>query len=323
MAIDEILDSSKTSLTEFGNPFLDDALTGLLPNDLCLIGAKSGVGKSQIATAIAGFNCSIRKKNTVFIALEAEPNEVEMRLRYSIEAGLFFKDQFRDRTISVSYRKWRLGFLQDAFRKYKEESIHLFTQRYGTLHTVYRTESYGVKDFERTLEEAKDFGDLFILDHLHFFDLERQGQENSEVSAIMKKIRSLNLFYSKPFIVIAHLRKNIDTTVPSLEDFMGSSDIGKMCTVAVMLAKDPEGYDVKNQLQKTIISIPKARTGGLGNLVGCLDYSMQHQGYLPRYYLSRVLQFRDKEKIERIANEEIPDWATNCKIQDKSPPKNQ
>lgn len=319
LSIDDVIADAQKNITRFGNVFLDDALTGLLPNDLCLIGARSGIGKTQLATSIAAYNAAAEKKNVVFIALEAEPGEIELRLRYSIEAGLFYRDTYRDRKVTVSYRKWRLGFLQNDLKKYRDEARAIFDQRYFTLHTVYRNEHYGIADFEKTLDAAKEFGELIICDHLHFFDLEHNGSENSQVSNIMKRIRTLNLFYNKPFIVIAHLRKGIEGVVPGLEDFMGSSDIGKMATVAVMLAKDPEGYDVKNQLQKTIISIPKARTGGLGNLVGQIDYSISHQGYLPRYQLARVLKFKDKEKIERVSDEEIPEWATRAQTQVSKP----
>lgn len=309
--IDGLLESAQKNLTQFGNPFLDDALTGIMQNDLCLIGARSGIGKTQLAMSIAAYNASACKKNVVFIALEAEKNEIEMRLRYSIEASLFFKDQNRDRTVIISYRKWRLGFLVDAFKKYKSEAVSIFIERYATLHTVYRDQYYGVKEFERSLDEAKEFGDLFLVDHLHFMDLMGQTNEHQEVSSIMRKIRELNLFYSKPFIVIAHLRKHIEGILPGLEDFMGSSDIGKIATVCIMLAKDPQGYDAKNQMQKTIISIPKARTGGLGNLVGMLDYSIQHQGYVPRYTLARTV--KGNEKVEALKDIEIPEWATRAK----------
>jgi replicative DNA helicase len=308
--IDGLLESANKNLTQFGNPFLDDALTGLMPSDLCLIGARSGIGKTQLATSIAAYNAAACKKNVVFIALEAERNEIEMRLRYSIEASLFFKDQNRNRNIIISYRKWRLGFLQSEFKKYKEESIAIFIQRYSTLYTVYRDQTYGIREFERSLDEAKEFGDLFICDHIHFFDLSGQGNEHQEVSGIMRKIRELNLFYSKPFIVIAHLRKHIEGILPGLEDFMGTSDLGKIATVCIMLAKDPQGYDAKNQLQKTIISIPKARTGGLGNLVGMLDYSIQHQGYLQRYTLARTC--KGNEKVELIQQDQIPEWAAKA-----------
>lgn len=317
--VDSTLEQTNKNLTNFGIAFLDDALVGIMPNDLCLIGSRSGIGKTQLATSIASFNASAGKKNVVFIALEAEKNEIEMRLRYTIEAGLYFKDQNRDRSIVMTYRNWRLGFLQNALKRYRDEAINAFTHRFARLHTVYRDENYSMIDLRYSLDQAKEFGDLFILDHLHFIDLLGGQNENSEISQIVKQIRSLNLFYSKPFIAISHLRKNIDNVVPGLEDYHGSSDIGKVATVAIMLAKDPAGYDAKNQIQKTIFSIPKARTGSLGNLVGQLDYSIKHQMYVPRYSLAKVYRNRDKEVIEKLPADQIPDWAKNAEKQAEAP----
>jgi replicative DNA helicase len=319
--IDEAVEYASKNLTQFGNAFLDDALHGMLPNDLCLLSAKSGYGKTQIATSIAAYNASVCKKNVVFIALEAEHGEIEMRLKYQCLAGLYFRDQNRDRSVTVSYRKWRLGFLTQVLKKYAEEAIVIFTQRYATLYTVYRHEHYDVTDLERTLEEAKDFGDLFLFDHLSYADQIGHENETAHMSKLIKKIRSLNLYYNKPFVVVAHLRKGIEGIVPQLEDIYGSSDVGKNCTVAFMVAKDPEGYDAKNQLQKTIISIPKARTGGLGNLVAQVDYSIQHQMYLPRYSLARVIKYKDKEKIERLDVSEYPEWCSQAHLQITPPAK--
>jgi hypothetical protein len=138
------------------------------------------------------------------------------------------------------------------------------------------------------------------------------------MSKLIKKIRSLNLYYNKPFVVVAHLRKGIDGIIPQLEDIYGSSDVGKNSTVTFMVAKDPEGYDVKNQLQKTIISIPKSRTGSLGNLVAKVDYSIQHQMYLPSYSLARVVKFKDKEQIHDLTEDEYPEWAKNGKAKVKA-----
>jgi replicative DNA helicase len=316
--IDEAIEYASNNLTQFGNAFLDDALLGLLPNDLCLLSAKSGYGKTQIATHIAAYNAGVCKKNVVFIALEAEQGEIEMRLKYSILASLYFKDQNRNRGITISYRKWRLGFLREDLKQYNEEAISIFYQKYATLHTVYRHEHYDVNDLERTLEEAKDFGDLFLFDHLSYADQIGNENETAHMSKLIKKIRSLNLYYNKPFVVVAHLRKGIDGIIPQLEDIYGSSDVGKNSTVTFMVAKDPEGYDVKNQLQKTIISIPKSRTGSLGNLVAKVDYSIQHQMYLPSYSLARVVKYKDKEQIHDLTEDEYPEWAKNGKAKVKA-----
>lgn len=303
---DSFIDLASGTKLGFGIDFLDDSLFGMLPNDLVLIGAKSGYGKSQLAINIAKSNACLGKK-VLYIALEAEPNEVEMRLRYQIESSLFFKDQDRDKSVKVNYRLWRFGQLKKAFDKYKVEATGIFIDRYRDLMTVYIEEHFGAVELKEVLKQSEKDVDLVVLDHLHYLDLQAGNDKNSQISAMMKEIRRLNLFYNKPFVVVAHLRKDVAGILPQLEEFMGSSDIGKIATTCIMIAPKPEGYDSRLQTQDTCISIPKSRTGGFGNLCGIVKYSLTHQQYLMGYKIARGSRLNDK--IDIIKEEDYPDWA--------------
>ena len=57
---------------------LDEMLLGFCERDLVLLGARTGVGKTQLATAIA-VNLALRGSRTLFIALEAHHREMEDR----------------------------------------------------------------------------------------------------------------------------------------------------------------------------------------------------------------------------------------------------
>ena len=63
----------------FGIKYLDAALHGIKPNDLILIGASSGAGKTELCTHIAKTNAKLGKR-VRYIALEAEKNEIETTL---------------------------------------------------------------------------------------------------------------------------------------------------------------------------------------------------------------------------------------------------
>jgi replicative DNA helicase len=56
----------------FGVTYLDAALKGICPNDLILIGATSGAGKTELCAQIARINAKLGKRVN-YIALEAEP----------------------------------------------------------------------------------------------------------------------------------------------------------------------------------------------------------------------------------------------------------
>lgn len=303
--IDEILDKTLKSKFHFGNTFLDKATLSMLETDLVFIGAKSGKGKTQFLISVANYNAG-QKKKVLFIGLEAEENEVEMRLRYEIESGLYFRDKDREK-IRVDYRSWRSGMLQIAFKKYKEEANSIFIDRFTFLQTIYSGRGYSVDDLIESLSLIKD-ADMVIIDHLHFFDMrESRRNENEEVTGLLKKMRELNLEYKKPFIIAAHVRKDLTRIIPDQEDFHGTSNISKIATMIIMIAQSPNGYDHRNQLSKTYFTIPKLRTGGLGNICGIMNYSIRHQMYVPEFRLGVVSYSGDK--VEELPKEEWPEWA--------------
>lgn len=297
---------SGLSILPLGIPFIDEALMGLLETDLMILGAKTGRGKTAMAVEIAKYLSKKRRKVT-FIALEAEEDEIEMRLLYQIETGLFFRDEERMLGYIINYRNWRLGLLDVPLARYKNEAFMIFREHYATLTTVYRDKSFGFKELEETIDEVTGVSDCVIIDHLHYLDIDDERDQYRAQSKLIKKIRSLNLFTKVPFILAAHLRKDIETLSPTEDDFMGSSDIGKNATIAMMIAPAPNGYNAQLQTQDTLISLPKTRTGGFGNLVGVLCFSIQHQRYTADFKLAKSSY--DGKKIEMLEENAWPDWA--------------
>ena len=81
--IDERQHRQKNKLLKFGVSFVDDSLLGILPDDLILVGAPSGVGKTQFCVNLALANVSVGKR-VHFFALEAGKYEIERRLKWQI-----------------------------------------------------------------------------------------------------------------------------------------------------------------------------------------------------------------------------------------------
>jgi hypothetical protein len=152
---------------------------------------------------------------------------------------------------------------------------------------------------------AKDQAfDCVVLDHAHYFDLYGQDSENQELSKMMKEIRDLNLKYSIPVIVVAHTRK-MPGLLPGLEDFRGTSDIGKIITNCIMIAGRPDSYDPASGTVDTIIAVPKARAGGRLNVVGLMNFHTQLQSYVADYRVGKVVG----ESVEELTRHELPYWA--------------
>lgn len=294
--------------TSFGIDFLDDALGGLYPNDLVVVGAKSGIGKTQLGTLLALSNAKAGRR-VLYFALEAEENEIERRIKYQVISDRFYKLPRRP-PVRMSYIDWYYGKLdQHVFEL--EEQYDMEPEHFPTLHTYYRRGSFDVKDFERIFLGRKDEFDLFVIDHLHYFDTTDEN-ENRAVKNIVKKIRDCALIGGKPVVLIAHVRKSdrkAKQLIPDLEDFHGTSDIGKIATKAIAIAPCYEG---STQIHKpTYFAVTKCRVDGTRAFAAAtLAFNIQSQRYEPGYYTGSFNY--DLTEFKPDTMPDVPWWATRA-----------
>lgn len=305
-------DNSENRL-DFGISFLDESLLGIQKNDLVLIGAPSGAGKTELATSIALANASQGKK-VVYFALEAEPFEIENRIIYKKKSHLYFKS---GGTAYTSYDRWIIGECPHL-----DEIKDSVTIPKGCLRTRYAPGGYTMTDFENDYLSVVHNSDLVILDHIHYFDLETEN-ENKEYKSIIKKIRSNVLDFGKPMVVIAHLRKR-DKKYPSLvadqEDFHGTSDLVKISTKSITLAPqyntkmtmeiaDDMDTDIEEKGYTFMRSCKNRRNGSVTINIAAVKYDFQTNTYMKKYMLGE--QRQDKNEVFFRARLETPKWAKN------------
>ena len=80
--------SEHNNLLTFGVRYLDDAMKGISRNDLVLVGAPSGAGKTQFCVNLALKN-SEQGKRVHYIALEAYEGEIERRLMFQTISNIY------------------------------------------------------------------------------------------------------------------------------------------------------------------------------------------------------------------------------------------
>jgi replicative DNA helicase len=297
-------------LVKTGVPFLDACLLGMRKSDLLLIGGRSGGGKTELATQIAKVN-AMRGKRVYYFALEAEDKEIERRIKYRLIAHFFFKDKNRPK-IEISYRDWLYGLLDAELAPYELEACKVIEAKYKTLYTIYRKKEFMVTHFERYMLAIKDQADLVIVDHLDYFDYEDSVEENKAKKKTVKAIRDLALLTKVPVVLIAHIRKKDrlnKAIMPDLEDFMGSSDVYKICTMAVLLAAYKKDGLANAKSWPTLMRVAKFRVDGsaerfLGKVYFDIDKNEYEQGY-------SLGLFRDGlETFEPIVDlGQTPKWA--------------
>lgn len=290
--------------------FLDDALGGLLPHDLVLLGSTTGAGKTALASMIAE-NAAAAGKRVHYFALEAEPREIERRIKYRCIAHYLESRSNMTALVHCSYRNWYRGKLRPFIGYEVNAEIEAtIAERYKTLHTYYRGTDFGTAELERLFLAVQEQTDLIILDHLHYVDLDEAASENSAQKHLIKRLRDLSLGMGKPIIVVAHLRKKqggkINRVMPELDDFMGSSDITKIVTQVILLARANQ-TNARPYMWPTYVQVAKDRMDGLRPYVALMFFNERNGRYDDSYTLGR-LSFTGDEWSE-LAETERPRWA--------------
>jgi len=239
--------SQASKVLTYGVSYYDEALGGIAPNDLVVVGAKTGSGKTQLVTQIALANASAVKgspKRVSFFALEAENHEIERRIKYHLLTRAFIaKLQKSGQPLEkglLNYADWRLGKLERELGGFEDQVQSHMSKYMENLRTYYRVSGhFGVQELEKSLVRAAKESDLIVLDHFHYVDTDGQN-ENAEAKIITKTLRDVVLGYGVPIVVVAHLRKTQGgranaVLMPGVEDFHGSSDLVKIATTAILI----------------------------------------------------------------------------------------
>jgi hypothetical protein len=292
----------------FGVRFLDDALGGIGRRDLVLVGAKTGVGKTQLATNI-GMNACAAGKQVHYFGLEAEQLEIERRMKYQIVADLYYANRGQLDNQGIRYLDWLAGRIDHIVGRYEEQADVELARRLKNLTVHYSDGTFTADDFCDKLESIKASADLIILDHLHYVEIEDQN-ENRGYKRAVKQIRNSALLAERPVVVVAHVRKGdrrFEALLPSIEDFHGSSDVPKIATKAIMLAP----ADVPQRLSylwSTYMQISKCRAdSSLTRYVALTTFNARQNRYENDYILGKLAE--GGKSFAVLPYNDMPKWA--------------
>lgn len=299
----------KYKLLSFGVNVLDEMLLGIFPDDLVLIGAPSGVGKTQFCCILALANV-LKGKKVHFLALEASKYEIERRLKYQLIAKSFFdpKNTARPKLPKrLSYARWLVGEFDGLLEEYEERAEETIAEKFANLFTFYKSDSFNVQNLVETVLSIANETDLIIIDHAHYFDFENDN-ENAAIREIAKTARTLALENSKPIILVAHLRKKDRRSaelVAGLDEFHGSSDLFKVATRVITLAP---GKPISDGGYETFIRVPKDRLSGESTkYIARLEFNAKKNAYEELYRLGSPFSTAEDGFVE-LDRDHYPDW---------------
>jgi replicative DNA helicase len=281
--IEDILERKKKKriVGKFGVPFLDDFLGGIMPEDLIIISAPTGCGKTEMAVQIAYHNAH---KKVLLIALEADREEIENRSFFRIISKLYWSDSEHRRPRGfMSYR----DYLQNTINlsQYEPEAIKIYKSR-PVPEVLYRDAEFTMNHLTQAVMGTNY--DLIILDHLDYFDMEQDVSENESMSNLMKLLRGINDTKKTPIVAISHVRKTQGKVkMPSLDDLHGSSNKAKQAKTVIMLSPDKENY-IDGRRFATYIQVLKSRYGTSGSIVAHQLFDVGLNSYEDTYTLKQM-----------------------------------
>lgn len=310
-----------TKICNFGIKALDDALIGILRNDLVVIGADSGVGKSDVCLNLALHNAR-NGKNVALFFIEGGSEEAISRIKWKAIKDKYYTEGHN--TIELDYRKWRMGLLEDPLLLKIEAEVYkeLMDGIGARLHIYDIDASFKIEDLTSSLmyftnkrvNEAYNIEehfidiDLIIVDHLQYFTLANPKNEFTEMTQILMKVKEITDFHKVPVILVSHLRKkDKDRGLPGQDDFYGTGNICKIASVAITISNHPSQDNHSEELYPTFFRIVKSRTGIRSSYAILCDYMYRLGRYDTFYKLYNLAA--DKPVADPIEFDKLPRWA--------------
>ena len=226
---------------------LDKLACGLHKQELTIIGARPGVGKTTFALQIAEH---IAEKGipTAFISLEMSDYQIIQKIL--------------SKKTRVNTYKMRMGTLEDkdlekivqASSEIIELPLHLITN----VRTLQQIEVYA-----RKLKNRNNLG-LLIIDYIQL--IKNKGKFNNreqEVADITRTLKLLSLELDIPIIGLCQLNRNASKSEPTLADLRESGSIEQDADNVLFLYQEKESEGI---IADITLKIAKQRAGETGKI---------------------------------------------------------
>ena len=295
--------SANKKVGAFGISYLDEKLRGILKGDLIVVGARSGAGKSTLSNIIATTNAKLGVKVALF-SLENFTDD-----NFTEKAFYYYRKKMGD--YSLSLRDFASGDFDKCF-EVLDEAEKYAEKCFKGINIINRQLNFSIEKLKETMiDQVKNQGvHLIVLDHLDYVDKYDNDTDYVHMNSLMKTIRALQDEFKVAVVTISHLRKSYNSKVspiiPSIDEFIGSSNKVKEATCVIMFAPDDEGNfkmaqdDVGLGKRSTWCCVRKLRMGGIDNKCAKLIFNSKTGDYDPSYELYSVDYSGCKvQKIER------------------------
>ena len=257
--VTEVLDALESSVNPgipTGYPDLDNAIGGMRPGELIVIGARPGHGKSLIALCIADHAGSNLGLPVLFSSLEMTEAELTQR-RISAASRVPLHHLVRHQ---VSDGEW------DMIRRVHDE---LMTTQLHVDNTPHASLAH-IRGQLRAMERAGHPARLLVIDYLGFMAAPRSENRQQAVAELARGAKNaLAREFGIPVILLAQLNRGVESRTekrPTSADLRESGEIEQSADIILLLNRE-DAYERESPRAGEIdVLITKNRQGPLSTV---------------------------------------------------------
>lgn len=233
---------------------LDKATNGLHEEELTIVGARPGVGKTTFALQVA-YKIAEKGLGVGIISLEMSETQIIQKII--------------SRVSNVDSNKLRTGNINEIER----EKIAIAEGEISDLPIFINTKIRNIQEIEiyaRKLKNKKNLG-LLIIDYIQLVKNKNKfNSREQEVADISRTLKLLSLELKIPIIGLCQLNRNAARTEPTLADLRESGAIEQDADNVIFIYKENDEEE-QALVENVVIDLQKQRAGGLAKVVVKFD----------------------------------------------------
>lgn len=223
---------------------LDSMICGLHKQELTIIGARPGVGKTTLALQIAE-KIARNNKNVLFVSLEMSDTQLIQKMIA--------------RTGNVKSYRMRMGTIEDEDWDKISKAIGKLSELKFNTNSKIRT----IQKLELEARKLKNKGklDLLIIDYIQLLkSKDKFNSREQEVADISRRLKLMSLELDIPVIALCQLNRNASNNEPNLSDLRESGSLEQDADNVIFLHQENSESNI------VTLKIAKQRAGEIGKV---------------------------------------------------------
>ena len=239
---------------KYGLPTLDYLTGGLRNQELTVISARPGVGKTVLALQIA-FNLALKKNKILFFSLEM--------------SGFQLMERLACRETQIEHEKLKNPKIMN---EKDNEQLETFFKTYKTVMKKYLNVIEGVRDLSAIKRHIDHYNpSVIIIDQLtQLNENKRFASKREQFSYMTNTLKAMTTDLDIPIILLAQINRDAQDREPTLADLKESGSIEEDADNVLMLHETSEPI---NGFVPVMLIIKKQRNGQKDIRIDCLRHS--------------------------------------------------